>query len=693
MNQYLITALVDIVLGIIAIRKRDNLAAKALAYILFSASAWSLELYALSSLNNIDILSVVFGVLRWGMFLIPPCFALLTWRLVGGRSQFFLNVIIIPAFAFSLLLCITNVFIFPSVLTATDSGYLPKIDAIYYAFIACFLWSFAGAIGLSIICYRSATNREKQRVKWLLITISVSFIAGMSNIFFMPHHFYLSKYMSSLAHILFVGLLFYSTLQHHLMDLRSALGVSIARGLLLGITVWCCFKFTSFLEPINESSGKIIVFIMCMVFALELYPRVLQFVLPNTRRLFASDSYDFDETLLKLQHALNECVNLDALVNTLDYYLLQIVKINNYSVLLVKPDANTTTSTVGAFKADNRVSIIDGDDSFVLCCSGFNGFIMTDEAQTEIQPVLNKKQAMLSFCVKHDSHVMAIVMMGPLFGHSYYRYDDIRLFEWLQVELGQHFHRIDRLEEMQTQLGQAKKTLSMLGVMNHYHHDIKAPLAIIDGVLSNDIYDKEKQKNIVLEQVERGSRLIATMAGILKGERKRKVQPLSLPDVVKDSVFLFSQGIDDIHYAFSDIPKIMGDADDLKILVINLVKNAMEARRYGESLVLTISTWQTENHVCLSITDTGAGMSKELIAKLWDDVSSNKELGSGIGMQAIKRIADEHHAQIDVRSIEGAGSEFIFKFPLSIAVYNDNVASIKSSYTNKKDHVNKPLAG
>eukprot|EP01025_Chloroclados_australasicus_P042430 TRINITY_DN4512_c1_g2_i1.p2 TRINITY_DN4512_c1_g2~~TRINITY_DN4512_c1_g2_i1.p2 ORF type:complete len:140 (+),score=10.41 TRINITY_DN4512_c1_g2_i1:3-422(+) len=113
-------------------------------------------------------------------------------------------------------------------------------------------------------------------------------------------------------------------------------------------------------------------------------------------------------------------------------------------------------------------------------------------------------------------------MVGAPTQDTYYRYDDIRLFEWLQAELGQVLNRIRKLDEMQNQLGQAKKTLSMLGVMNHYHHDIKAPLSIIDGVLSNDIYDKEKQKDIVLQQVERGSRLIATMAGILNKRKEKK---------------------------------------------------------------------------------------------------------------------------------------------------------------------------
>ena len=160
---------------------------------------------------------------------------------------------------------------------------------------------------------------------------------------------------------------------------------------------------------------------------------------------------------------------------------------------------------------------------------------------------------------------------------------------------------------------------------------------------------------------------------------------------MKDSLFLFSQGIDDINYAFADIPMIYGDAEDLKILVINLVKNAIEARRDDESLVLTITTAQTDEYISLAIADTGMGISPERVNVIWDDIDSNKANGSGVGMQAIKRIADEHSAEIVVNSCEGEGSEFIFKFPCSIAVdSNDNEAAGNDSLFANNDRISNP---
>lgn len=207
--------------------------------------------------------------------------------------------------------------------------------------------------------------------------------------------------------------------------------------------------------------------------------------------------------------------------------------------------------------------------------------------------------------------------------------------------------------------------------MNHYHHDIKAPFAIIDGVLSNDIYDRDKQRDIVLAQVERGSKLIATMASILGGQHKRRIQSCALESLVQDCLYLFEKSFDRVEYDLGGIPAIRGDAEDLKILFINLIKNAAEARRENEDLTIKIKSWVDNGNVYLSISDNGTGMSEKQLASLWEPGFSAKEFGNGIGMQAIKRIVDEHNARIEVHSELAKGSEFTLCFFASQVAHKD----------------------
>ena len=122
----------------------------------------------------------------------------------------------------------------------------------------------------------------------------------------------------------------------------------------------------------------------------------------------------------------------------------------------------------------------------------------------------------------------------------------------------------------------------------------------------------------MLAQVERGSKLIATMAGILGGHHRRRIQSCALEKLVQDCLYLFERSFDHIEYELSGIPDIKGDAEDLKILFINLIKNAAEARREGEDLTIKVKSWVENNNAYFSISDNGTGMTETQLANLWE---------------------------------------------------------------------------
>ncbi len=686
MTQYLITALIDFFIAVLSFSKRGNKSAHALAAAAFCLGLWSVELFLLTVLSDLGSLTVWFHITRCGMFFIPCTLAFLAWRLTASSAKWFLYLVLVPGVAVSGVLSFLNLFIFPSELQQATGGYLPKADMIYYVFAVEFVYSLVMSLAVCILSYRSVTLRQKQRIKWLFITLLMTFLTGFLSIVLMPYAFYLSKFVGAAANITFVSLLFYSTIQYHLMDLRLALSEGLTRALLLSFFMMVYFSVKSAATDINGIVDGGVFTIVLILVMLEIYPRMLKWLLPNAKKLLSKDGYEYAAVVADSSKVLNDSVDFQGLVKVCDHLFFRIVRVRSYHLVFLGHE--------------NTYSGISSDDIARLSAYAVenDGFLLADETPPDIRNILNGKDASICAGLTHGGVLVGLLLIGPATSLSYYRYDDIRLFKWLQIELGQVLNRINQLDEMQDQLGQAKKTLSMLGVMNHYHHDIKAPLAIIDGVLSNDIYDKEKQKDIVLQQVERGSQLITTMASLLKGERKRKIQAISLKDVVRDSVFLFSQGIDEVNYLFGDAPEIQGDAEDLKILVINIVKNAIEARQDNQQLVVTISTWQTDSHVCLSFADTGVGMPEGRVDTLWEDATSSKSSGNGIGMQAIKRIADEHFAVIEVNSEVGRGSEFVFKFPNSVVVTEPNEQEgsredIAESPFSNSTKAKKPLAG
>src|SRR5690606_1202886 len=146
-------------------------------------------------------------------------------------------------------------FVFPSELLKTDGGYLPKPDLAFYAFGFYFVWCFFGSLAFVAVSYKTALSREKQRLKWVLITLLVCFFIGIILIKTMPQDFYLSKFMGPISNIIFVAFLFYTAIQHNLMDFRLALSVGLSKAVLLGFFVWLYFVVTSAVGDQSESNG------------------------------------------------------------------------------------------------------------------------------------------------------------------------------------------------------------------------------------------------------------------------------------------------------------------------------------------------------------------------------------------------------------------------------------------------------
>ena len=319
MIQYLITAIIDLVVGILAISKKENPAAKALGFTVCCLGLWSLELYFLTSITDMEMLDTLFHLTRWGMFLAPSIFTLLAWRLLGSRSKTFKNIIIIPSFIMSFLLAFGNFFVFPSELIATDGGYLPKPDFIFYAFAGYFIWCFLGSLALVAFSYKSSLNREKQRLKWILITLLVCFLIGILLIGAMPKSFYLSKLMGPISNIIFVAFLFYTTIQHNLMDFRLALSVGLSKAILLGFFIWLYFVVTSVVGDHTESVGGVLILLLFVALILEAYPRLLKWILPNAKKILAKHGYEFDQVKADTETALRNSINFSMMTDVLNH--------------------------------------------------------------------------------------------------------------------------------------------------------------------------------------------------------------------------------------------------------------------------------------------------------------------------------------------------------------------------------------
>lgn len=114
---------------------------------------------------------------------------------------------------------------------------------------------------------------------------------------------------------------------------------------------------------------------------------------------------------------------------------------------------------------------------------------------------------------------------------------------------------------------------------------------------------------------------------------------------------------------YGQLPLIRCEANQLKQVFINLIKNAIEAMPTGGIIQINTETF-FDNHVLVSIQDHGVGIPESVLEKIGEPFYTTKEKGTGLGLMVTYKIIEEHQGWIEVSSREGEGTLFQIYLPI-----------------------------
>ncbi len=168
------------------------------------------------------------------------------------------------------------------------------------------------------------------------------------------------------------------------------------------------------------------------------------------------------------------------------------------------------------------------------------------------------------------------------------------------------------------------------------------------------------------------------------------MRKLNIHRIIKD-VLQFSEAVIkqegiklSVKYANVE-PYIKGDAEMLKQVLLNILLNSIQAMTDGGELGIetTVSHERQENSmddesVEVRISDTGVGISRESLKKIFDPFFSTRERGSGLGLAIVHNIVHMHGGSIDVESKEEEGTVFSMHFPLTQETGNSDIINSRS---------------
>ena len=222
--------------------------------------------------------------------------------------------------------------------------------------------------------------------------------------------------------------------------------------------------------------------------------------------------------------------------------------------------------------------------------------------------------------------------------------------------------------------------------INNMTHELKTPIASISlasQMLNDEIVPKNEMmmkhlSTVINDETKRLRFLVEKVLQMSMFDRKKAVfkkKELDLNEMVETVANSFTLRVEHTGgKIYTDIgavdSTIYVDEMHFQNVINNLLDNAVKYRRPDQPIDIYMKTWNDKEHVCLSIKDTGMGIKKENLKKVFDKFyrvhtgNVHDVKGFGLGLAYVKNIVDLHNGEIKVDSEYGKGTKFTIKLPI-----------------------------
>jgi two-component system, NtrC family, sensor histidine kinase HydH len=235
-----------------------------------------------------------------------------------------------------------------------------------------------------------------------------------------------------------------------------------------------------------------------------------------------------------------------------------------------------------------------------------------------------------------------------------------------QVEL-----KTQELLESHERLLRSERFAAVGEAAAYVSHEIKNPLMVIGG-LANQVARRlfqdpaaQEKLQIIQTEVKRLESFLGELRDFLRPVQPNK-QAINLNEVIRDVEALMGDALQEKGVVLEEkldpnLPPVEVDPNQIKQVLVNLVKNAAEATEGNGKIILSSGT--KDGQVWFAVQDTGKGMSEDILEKIFHPFYTTKDKGTGLGLAVINKIITDHHGSVTVDSLAGSGSTFTVKLP------------------------------
>ncbi|MCK4401470.1 hypothetical protein KAW08_04120 [bacterium] len=211
---------------------------------------------------------------------------------------------------------------------------------------------------------------------------------------------------------------------------------------------------------------------------------------------------------------------------------------------------------------------------------------------------------------------------------------------------------------------------AVLEIMHELSHDISL-IRNIAEIMQADFPPRAKNYHKNLSMIV--SRTDKAMVFIdkcrtINSPIKLELKILNIHEVMDEVIHLLDSMMAskkvEIKKKYTQLPSLRGDNDQLQQVFINLFLNSLHAMPHGGEIIIhTCIDKKEPDFISIEFQDTGKGIKKENLNKIWEPLFTTSKEGQGLGLSITKSIIEKHSGMIDVQSTEGAGTTFNIYLP------------------------------
>jgi len=243
-----------------------------------------------------------------------------------------------------------------------------------------------------------------------------------------------------------------------------------------------------------------------------------------------------------------------------------------------------------------------------------------------------------------------------------------------------------RLRELESRAQRLETAGQIAGQVAHDFNNLLGPMIAYPDFLSSAL-SKDQPALQMLADIKRAAETMADInQQLLTLSRRGHIEhkTLNLNDVVTDSLGKL-ESLPDTFRIETDLDmelmNIKGGASQIVRVISNLVNNAIDSMQNGGLLFIKTENYYGDDftgkygrvprgeYVKVTVTDTGCGISEEILPKIFDAFfttkSADNKRGSGLGLSVVAAVMEDHNGHIDIQTRVGRGTSFYLYFPIT----------------------------